>query len=245
MGHLREGRELDVSVEAQTLTLDAVDVPIVHARPDGMPRAGVVLHPDIGGLRPLFEDMARRLATHGLSVCAVEPFAAVPEHERGTTPEERFAMVGALDDEQQLEILSSAADLLVVEDGVSRVGVLGFCMGGLYAYKAAASDRFDAAVSFYGMLRTPAQFAGPGHTIEPLAVAERMCPTLAIFGSADQWTPAADVEALRNAWRGRTDCEIVVVEGGDHGFAHDPDRPAHRADDAAACWERAIAWLAG
>jgi carboxymethylenebutenolidase len=242
MGHLREGRELDVSVEPVVLHLDAVDVPAVHARPDGMPRAGVVLHPDIGGLRALFDDMARRLATYGIAVCAVEPFAGVPEAERETI-DQRFAAVKDLDDTQQLEMLSSAADLLVVEDGVSRVCVLGFCMGGHYAFKAAAGDRFDAAIAFYGMLRTPADWNGPGHRIEPLDVANQMCPTLAIFGSADAWVPAADVEALRAAWSGRTDCEIVVIEGADHGFVHDPDRPVHRAPDAAALWERTIAWI--
>jgi carboxymethylenebutenolidase len=244
MGHLKEGRELDVSIESVTLALDSVDVPAIHARPDGMPRAGVVLHPDIGGLRPLFEDIARRLATHGLAVCAVEPFAGLPEEERATM-EQRFAAVAGLDDQQQLEMLSAAADLLVVEDGVSRVGVLGFCMGGYYAFKAAAADRFDAAVAFYGMIRTPDDWTGPGHTIEPLEVADRMCPTLAIFGSADNWTPAADIEALRAAWSGRTDCEIVVVEGADHAFVHDPDRPVHRAADAAECWDRAINWIVG
>jgi len=243
MGHLREGRELDLTVEPATLALDEVDVPVVHARPDGMPRAGVVLHPDIGGMRPLFEDMARRLATHGLAVCAVEPFAGIAPEDRGETVEQRFEDVKGLNDHQQLEILSSAADLLVVEDGVSRVCVLGFCMGGLYAFKAAASDRFDAAVAFYGMLRTPDGFKGPGHTIEPLAVAEQMCSTLAIFGSADPWTPAADIDALRAAWAGRADCEILVVDDADHGFVHDPDRPAHRAADAAACWDRAISWM--
>jgi carboxymethylenebutenolidase len=244
MGHLREGRELDVSVEPVTLTLDAADVPAEHARPDGMPRAGVVLHPDIGGLRPLYSDMARRLATHGLAVCVVEPFAGVAEADRATV-EQRLASVKDLDDTQQLEMLESAANLLVVEDGVSRVCVLGFCMGGHYAFKAAAGDRFDAAVAFYGMLRTPDAWTGPGHSIEPLAVAGEMCPTLAIFGSADPWTPAADIDALRAAWSARPDCEIVVVEGGDHGFVHDPDRDVHRADDAAACWDRAIAWVLG
>jgi carboxymethylenebutenolidase len=244
MGHLREGRELDASVESRTLATEAVDVPVVHARPDGMPRAGLVLHPDVGGLRPLFEDMARRIATHGIAVCVPEPFAGLAEADRATT-EQRFAHVADLDDAQQLEMLSGAADLLVVEDGVSRVCVLGFCMGGHYALKAAASDRFDAAVSFYGMLRTPADWKGPGHTIEPLEVADRMCPTLAIFGSIDPWTPAADIDALRAAWGNRTDCEIIVIDGADHGFVHDPDRPVHRAADAAACWDRAISWILG
>src|SRR3954468_11244521 len=102
MSHLREGWELDVSVEPVTLTLDAVDVPAVHARPDGMPKAGVVLHPDIGGLRPLFSDMARRLATHGLAVCAFEPWATIPEVELSTI-EQRFAHVKDLDDRLQME----------------------------------------------------------------------------------------------------------------------------------------------
>src|SRR6266480_6267493 len=104
MGYLKEGPELDVTVESISLTVDGYDVPIVHARPDGMPRAGVVLHPDVGGLRPLFEDMARRIATYGLAVCAVEPFAAVPEDER-TTIEQRISRVKDLDDRQQMEML--------------------------------------------------------------------------------------------------------------------------------------------
>jgi carboxymethylenebutenolidase len=116
-------------------------------------------------------------------------------------------------------------------------------MGGHYVFKAAAGDRFDAAVAFYGMLRTPDGWDGPGHRIEPLAMAAGMCPTLTIFGSIDPWTPAADIDALRAAWSGRDDCEIVVVDDADHGFVHDPDRPIHRAADAAACWQRALTWV--
>jgi len=203
-----------------------------------------VLHPDVGGLRPLFEDMAALLASHGLAVLAFEPFASQPESSR-VSVEERLARVKDLDDSQQLEIFSAAADLLVVEDDVARVSVLGFCMGGHYVFKAASTDRFDAAVAFYGMLRTPDAWRGPGHRIEPLDVASRMVPTLAFFGTADPWTPAADIDALRDAWKGRDDCEIVVVEGAEHGFVHDPDRPVHRPDDAAAAWQRTLDWVKG
>jgi carboxymethylenebutenolidase len=242
MAALKEGPVYDVSVEARTLVVDGLDVAAVHARPDGMPVAGVVLHPDMGGLRPLFEDMARRLATHGLAVVAVEQFASQPLAVRSSV-EERMAHVKDLDDGVQMEILSAAADLLVVDDDVSRVSVLGFCMGGHYVFKAAATDRFDAAVAFYGMLRTPDGWGGPGHRVEPLEVAKEMCPTLAFFGTADPWTPAADIDALRAAWSGRSDCEIVTVEGAEHGFVHDPERPIHRADDAAMAWEKALAWV--
>ncbi len=239
---LKEGNVYDVSVEARVVVVDGIDVAAVHARPDGMPRAGIVLQSDVGGLRPLFDDMARRLATHGFAVCAIEPFAGQPESVRATV-EARLGAVADLDDGQQLEMLSAAADLLVVEDDVNRVGVLGFCMGGHYVFKAASTERFDAAVAFYGMLRTPEAWAGPGHRIEPLAVAAEMVPTLAIFGTDDPWTPAADIDALRSAWSARPDCEIVLVEGGEHGFVHDPDRPVHRPDDAARCWQHALDWL--
>lgn len=240
MGALREAW-LETVVEPITLRVDGAEVPAVHARPEGMPAAGLVVCPDIMGLRPLFDDLARRLATHGLAVCVVEPFARVPGRE-GTEVADRLQMVRDLDDATQLADLEAAADRLVIDDGVAQVSVLGFCMGGYYTLKAAASGRFDRAVAFYGMIRTPEMWQGPGHR-SPLDTAADACPTLAVFGTADQWTPPADIEALRGAWAGRDDCEIVVVEGADHGFVHDPDRPAHRPDDAAACWDRALAWL--
>jgi carboxymethylenebutenolidase len=71
-----------------------------------------------------------------------------------------------------------------------------------------------------------------------------VCPTLAIFGDADTFTPEADIDALREAWRDRPDCEVVVYADGEHGFVHAPERPAHRADDAADVWRRTLAWLA-
>lgn len=245
MAALREGPidPSEVTVEHDTLTVSGTPVPVTHARPDGMPVAGVVVHPDIMGLRPLFDDLARRLATHGLAVMVVEPFARIPAEERATLdPAARMERIRSFDDAVQLGDLEAAADRLVVQDDVTRVAVIGFCMGGHFALKAAASGRFDAAVAFYGMIRVPDAWRGPGLG-EPLDVVEKACPTLAIFGSADPWTPPEDIEALRAAWAGRDDCEIVVVEGADHGFVHDPDRPTHRPDDAAAVWEHALRYL--
>jgi carboxymethylenebutenolidase len=244
MAALKEGPVYDVTVEARTLVVDGVEVAACHARPDGMPVAGVVLHPDMGGLRPLFEDMARRLATYGLAVCTFEQFAQFPDAIAGGV-EKRMATVAELNDDTQLGIFAAAADLLVVDDDVTRVSMLGFCMGGHYAFKGASTDRFDSAVAFYGMLRTPDGWGGPGHRIEPLAVAADMVPTLAFFGTADPWTPADDIAALRQAWAGRDDCEIVIVEGAEHGFVHDPERDVHRAEDAARAWQQALAWVRG
>ena len=242
MSGLKEGWE-ETSVEPLVLRVDGLEVPAFHARPDGMPKAGLVIAPDIGGLRPLFEDIARRLATRGLAVVAVEPFPRMPAEKRSTFDvEERLGMVKGLADGEQVAALEAAADFLVVNDDISEVSVLGFCMGGYYTFKAAVGGRFDRAVAFYGMIRTPEMWIGAGHA-EPLESLAEACPTLAIFGSADPWSATDDVEALREAWRERSDCEIVVIDGAEHGFVHDPERPAYRPDDAATLWERAIEWV--
>lgn len=206
--------------------------PVEVARPAGEPARGLVLVPDIMGLRPLFDEHVQRLSEeHGWAVAAVEPWPG-----REDLPlEERLQSVGTIDDGALLDDLVAAADLL----GVDPVGVTGFCMGGMYAYKAAGTGRFHRAVGFYGMLRVPEHWRGQ-HSIEPLDAVQRpeACPTLAIVGTVDQWTPPEDVDAATAA--GVT---VVRYEGADHGFVHDPDRPAHRADDAADAWSRAIAFL--
>ncbi len=211
-----------------------------------MPKAGIVLHPDIFGNRELFDDLSRRLASHGFAVACVEPFARVDVAAREADGEgsmERLKWVGTLEDEEQLGDLEAAANLLVVEDDVARIGILGFCMGGMYALKAAALERFDAAVAFYGMIRVPDNHWKHEGLLEPLATAADVCPTLAVFGSADPLIPMVDIEALREVWAGRSDCEIVVIDGAEHGFVHAPLRPTHRPDDAARLWERALMWL--
>jgi carboxymethylenebutenolidase len=216
-------------------------VAAIHARPTGMPTRGLVVHPDVMGVRDLFDDLSRRLATYGFAVCAPEPFPPF-EGDDPSDPTARMGRVNVLEDSVQIANLERAADWLVVNDDVSEVDILGFCMGGMYTLKAAATGRFERAVAFYGMIRVPEPWRSP-ELAEPLATIADVCPTLAIFGGQDHWTPPEDIEALRDAWRDRPDCEVVVYEGADHGFVHGPDRPAHRAEDAADAWSRVLAFL--
>ena len=197
---------------------------------------GLVVAPDVMGLRPLFDDHVRRLSEEqGWAVAAVEPFpgqADLPLEER---------LGSRLDDRRIIDDLVTAADDLRTRAEVERVAVLGFCMGGMHAFKAAGTGRFDRAVAFYGMIRPPEQWSTPGN--DPLEALARpdACPTLAICGGVDQWTPPADIEALRNAGAHVT---VRVYDDADHGFVHDPSRPAHRPDDAADAWRRVAAFLA-
>src|SRR5258708_5086288 len=118
MAMLREGPQ-ETSSDSRLMPRGDALVPVFHARPDGMPVAGVVLPPDVMGVRPLFETMALRLASHGFAVAVVEPFARKSEAERAAAEiGTRMGWVAELDDNEQLEDLSAAADLLVVEDDV-------------------------------------------------------------------------------------------------------------------------------
>jgi carboxymethylenebutenolidase len=209
--------------------------PVELARPsDGRsPSRGLVLLPDIMGLRPLFDDHAARIADEqGWAVAAVEPWSGDDEQ---LPLEERLASVARIDDATYLSDLGAAADLL----GVEPVGVMGFCMGGMYAFKAAGTGRFHRAVAFYGMIRVPDHWRGPSN-VEPLnaVTAPGACPVLAIIGGQDSFTPEADVADLRAAG-----AEVVVYPEAEHGFAHDASRPTHRADDTADAFGRAMAFL--
>jgi carboxymethylenebutenolidase len=241
---LHEGPR-DAGVERVTLTGgDGAKIPAIHGAPfDGVADAGLVVHPDIMGIRSLFDDLCRRLSSHGFAVCAPEPFARAPEDVRNAEdPTVRMDHVPELDDDLQLDDLRRAGDYLEERDGVFDVFVLGFCMGGMQTLKAAATGEFERAVAFYGMIRMPNEWRGP-RMREPLATAKDVCPTLAIFGGKDHFTPENDIDALRRAWGSRPDCEVVVYPDADHGFAHAPERPSHRADDAADAWRRSLAFL--
>lgn len=200
---------------------------------DDGPTMGLVIAPDIFGLRPLFDDMVARLsAVWSMTVVAVEPF---PGLDLGPDVEPRMAAVSGLDDDRHLTDLEAAADAT----GCDRVGLLGFCMGGMYCFKAARTERFAKIVSFYGMIRLPEHWMGPGQH-EPLTqlALGRPDKVLAIIGELDSYTPPDDVLALE-----ANDVTVVRYPDAEHGFAHAPERPAHRPADAADAFQRAHTWL--
>jgi carboxymethylenebutenolidase len=211
--------------------------PAELALPAGTPLRGVAMAPDLMGLRPLFDELCARLAAEeGWAVCAPEPF---PGREDLTLEERRITVAEQRDDDR-IGDLVAAADYLGSQ-GCERVAVMGFCMGGMYALKASGTGRFDRAVSFYGMIRVPESWKGPGHG-EPLDLIGRSnTPVLAIIGGRDPYTPPEDVELLRAVGERTT---VVVYPDAEHGFVHDPSRPAHRADDAADAWRRVREFLA-
>ena len=197
------------------------------------PVMGLVIMPDIFGLRPLFDELVARLAREWqMAVIAIEPFA---DQTLSADIAERMAVMPSLNDVEILRDMHEAADAL----GIDRVGLMGFCMGGMYCHKAARSDRFARISSFYGMIHIPEGWMSATQG-DPLAYLEggNADRVLAIIGSLDPYTPPDQVMELRAVG-------VTVQEYPEavHGFAHDAARPAHRVDDAQDAFSRTRDWL--
>jgi carboxymethylenebutenolidase len=124
-----------------------------------------------------------------------------------------------------------------------RVGVTGFCRGGMYTLLFAAHHGdVKAAVPWYGQIK-PA--ATPGvRTAGPLDVAAKITsPVLGLYGEADLGIPMADVKEMEASLKvaGRT-AEFVLYPGAPHAFFADY-RPSYRAEAARDAWTRCIAWF--
>jgi carboxymethylenebutenolidase len=195
---------------------------------------GLVLVPDIMGLRPLFDDHCARLSRdNNWNVCSYELFAGKTHLDL----DERMIGAKDLDDGRILGDALAAADAT----GCAVVNIIGFCMGGMYTLKAVKTERFHRHVPFYGMIHLPDDWRGAGQG-DPLDAARQGDPrrVLAVIGTADPYTPPEVVDELELV--GAT---VVRYHGANHGFVHDPDRPTHNPQYAIDAWARALSWLNG
>src|SRR5213596_952085 len=147
--------ESDVSVKTPDGTADCY---FVHPASGTAP--GVVVWPDIFGLRPAFRQMSKRLAESGYSVLVVNPFYRVkkaPTAAAGAaTPiPQLLPLAQALTETTQMTDAKAFIGWLDRQSSVARnrkMGTQGYCMGGPIAFRTAAAvpDRVGAVASFHG-----------------------------------------------------------------------------------------------
>ena len=122
---------------------------------------GVLVWPDIFGLRPAFRQMGKRLAESGYAVLVVNPFYRVkkaPTAEQGakTAIQQLMPLMQAVMNENvQTSDAKAFIGWLDKQPSVAknrRMGTQGYCMGGPFALRTAAAvpDRVGAAASFHG-----------------------------------------------------------------------------------------------
>jgi carboxymethylenebutenolidase len=190
-------------------------------------RPGLVVLQEWWGLVPHIKDVASRFAAQGGYV------ALAPDlyHGKSTVDaEEASHLMQGLDWGRATEEIAGSIRYLRDSEGVDRVGVVGFCMGGALAVLAATLPGVDAFAAFYGL--PPASAADLGRIT---------APGLIFFGEKEGYFSIPDAQAFAQRQRaaGR-DCEVVIYPGADHAFFNN-DRPEvfhpQAANDA---WRRTL-----
>jgi len=241
------------AMPARAVTARSVEVPTKDGQCDAWlvhpeqprPAPGVIFFPDFFGLRPVKIDMARRLAAHGYAVLVVNQFyrlgkaPVLPPGFNFADPAgmaRGMRMIDDLDHERVTrDALAFAAflDAAPEVDRRKKMGVVGFCMGGPMAIRAAAAlpDRVGAVVSFHGGRLVTDEATSPHKLIAGTKAAYH----IAIAADDDEKEPETRTildRALASAARLYT---IEVYAGAKHGWMV-PDMPVYDERQAERGW---------
>lgn len=229
--------ETDVSVKTPDGTADAV---LFHPGGKGAWPA-VLMWPDIFGLRPVFREMGRRLATQGYTVLVPNPFyrsaTAKDILAGGANPDmqKMFGYRNAIKDEGvDSDAIAYLAflDAQGATDKKKKAGVQGYCMGGPLSFRTAAavSNRIGAVGSFHGgglVTNTPAS----PHLLIPKTKAAFLC----CVAKNDDARAPADKDTLKAAFAAAKRPATVEVYPADHGWCV-PGSAAYNMDAAEKAW---------
>lgn len=215
---------------------DGFTVPAYVAQPEGTPRGAVVVLQEIFGVNAHIRAVADRFAAQGYLAVAPALFHRVkPGVELGYTDAdmgtgfELKTAVDALPGAGVLLDIQAAIDHAAQASG-GKVGMVGFCWGGLLTWRAACTlTGLSAAIAYYGGGMTGA---------EEIA-RQPQCPVMAHFGDQDHWIPMEGIAAFTQAHP-----EVAVhVYAANHGFNCD-QRGSYNEVAATLARERSLAFFA-
>ena len=236
--------ETEVQIKTPDGTCDAYFVhPATGAHP------GVLIWPDIFGLRPAFRQMGKRLAESGYAALVVNPFYRVkpaptaPEHpdfNDAATRTALMSLMGALTQETAFTDAKAFIPWLDAQSAVDKkrkMGTTGYCMGGPLTMRTAAAmpARVGAGASFHGGGLVTDKPDSP-HLLVPKMKAHYL---FAIAENDDQKQPEAK-DVLRAAFaRAKLPAEIEVYAGTMHGWCP-PDSQVYNQEQAEKAWSRLL-----
>lgn len=192
----------------------------------GALRPGVIVLQEWWGLVPHIKDIARRFAAQGYVALAPDLY-----HGKSTVEaEEASHLMQGLDWGRALEEIAGAIRYLRDVEGVDRVGVTGFCMGGALTVLAATLPGVDAWVAYYGF---PPAGAAPLEKIT--------APGLIFFGEREEYFSVSDAQRFaEDQQRKGRDCEVIVYPGAGHAFFNDTRPEAFQREAANDAWRRTL-----
>ncbi len=229
--------ESDVNVKTPDGTADCY---FVHPSTGTAP--GVLIWPDIFGLRPAFRQMGKRLAESGYSVLVVNPFyrtkKAPTADKGGATPiQQVLPLAQTLNEMTHMTDAKAFIGWLDQQSSVAKnrkMGTQGYCMGGPMAFRTAAAmpDRVGAVASFHG-----GGLVANGPNSPHLQAAKSQAQFLIAIASNDDMQRPDEKNVLKDTFGNRAEVEVYK---GMHGWCP-PDSTVYLEPDAEKAWSRLLA----
>ena len=199
-----------------------------RAAPEAKPRGALVVVQEIFGVNSHIRDVCDDYAADGY--LTVGP-ALFDRYEKGVDigyTEQEIARGRELKAQATIEV--ALRDVAAARDavaGAGKVGVIGYCWGGLIAWMSASRlPGFACAVPYYGGGMTD-------------AIGERpKCPVMAHFGERDAVIP---IDGVRKLAAEHPEAQVFVYAAG-HGFNCD-QRGSYDATAARLARERTLQFL--
>lgn len=215
---------------------DGFTVPVFVAQPATRATAAVVVLQEIFGVNAHIQAVADRFAAQGYLAIAPAMFERVtPAVNLGYEGADMTAGMAlkaaamALPVPGVLQDIQAAINYGAAQTG-GKVGVIGFCWGGLLTWQAACTlTGISAAAPYYG-----------GGMTAPEEIARQpKCPVMAHFGEKDHYIPMDGVHAFAAA---HPEVSVHTYEA-DHGFNCD-QRASHNQPAADLARGRTLAFFA-
>jgi carboxymethylenebutenolidase len=194
----------------------------------GSPKGGLVVIQEIFGVNHHIRNVCDRFAAEGYTSIAPAIFDRIsPNFETGYTPAE---IEHARTFPPKIDWAALMRDVQAAVDDVKesgKVGIVGYCLGGSVAFRAARElDGLACAIGYYG-----------GQIAKNADLKPRV-PTLLHFGDQDASIPLTDVEIIKQK---RPEVDIYIYHAG-HGFSCD-ERSAYNESAHTEALGRTLAWL--
>jgi len=233
--------ESDVMIKTPDGTADAY---FVHPATGTAP--GVLVWPDIFGLRPAFRTMGKRLAESGYSVLVVNPFyrtqkAPTAAQGAATPIPSLMPLAQSLNETTQMTDAKAFIPWLDMQASVAKnkkIGTQGYCMGGPFAFRTAAAEpgRIGAVATFHGGGLVTDMPNSPH-----LQAAKTKAQFLIAIAANDDMRSPNEKNVLKETFaNAKLPAEIEVYTGAAHGWCP-PDSGVYNEPQAEKAWSRLLA----
>lgn len=222
------------SETVQYATVEGTPVQGYLSKPKQDERAtsGIIVIHEWWGLNDNIRTMTDKLAGQGYVALAVDLYGG----KSAETPQEaQSLMQTAMQNPDAADSnLQQAYDYLADEQGVSKVGTIGWCFGGGWSLNAAIllGDKIDATVVYYGRPVT-----------DPDELRKIQAPILGLYGAEDTGIPEEQVREMEKQLKSLgKNVEIHVYPGASHAFAN-PSGTRYQPEAAEDAWQKTLAFF--